>query len=172
MSRQVDGLDRQLIALFSEDGRLSLADAAQRVGVSRPTVAARLKSLLADGVLRVAALVNPFEVKDLTVALVGLTLDKYLLDETLEQIAALDEVGWAAVVTGRFDIIVEVATEDGMAGLYRFLTQSLTSVGSIKSSEMFVVMKARRKWSLLSPGMRQVWGRQTAPQPPQGEPSA
>jgi Lrp/AsnC family transcriptional regulator, regulator for asnA, asnC and gidA len=168
MARQVDGLDRELIALFSEDGRLSLADAAQRAGVSRPTVAARLKSLLADGVLRVSALVNPFEVRDLTVALVGLTLDKYLLDETMEQIAALDEVDWAAVVTGRYDIIVEVATEDGMAGLYRFLTQSLTAVGSIKSSEMFVVMKARRKWSLLSPGMLQEWRQQVPGNGPAG----
>jgi Lrp/AsnC family transcriptional regulator, regulator for asnA, asnC and gidA len=158
VARQVDGLDRQLIALLTEDGRLSLADAAQRAGVSRPTVAARLRALLADGVLRVAALVDPFEVKNLTVALVGVTLDKFLLDETIEQIAALEEVDWAAVVTGRYDIIVEVATEDGMAGLYRFLTQSLAAIGSIKSSEMFVVMKASRKWSLLSPGMREEWG--------------
>jgi Lrp/AsnC family transcriptional regulator for asnA, asnC and gidA len=159
MARQIDGLDRQLIALLSEDGRVSLAGAAQRAGVSRATVAARLRALLADGIVRVAALVSPFEVKNLTVALVGVTLDKFLLDETIEQIAALDEVDWAAVVTGRYDIIVEVATEDGMAGLYRFLTQSLASIGSIKSSEMFVVMKARRKWSLLSPGMQEDWGR-------------
>ncbi len=161
MARQLDGLDKQLVSLLSEDGRLSLADTAQRVGVSRPTVAARLKSLLADGVVRVSALVNPFEVQDLTVALVGITLDKYLLDETIEQIAGLDEVGWAAVVTGRYDIIVEVSTEDGMAGLYRFLTQSLAVVGSIKSSEMFAIMKASHKWSRLSPGIRRRWAQNT-----------
>jgi len=112
---------------------------------------------LAAGVLRVAGLVNAVEVRDLTIALVGLSLDKYRLDEELEQIAGLDEVIWAAVVTGRYDIIVEVATEDGMAGLYNFLTVSLQEVGGIGSSEMFVVMKARNKWVPLPSGMRRGW---------------
>jgi len=157
MARSVDDLDKKLVALLSEDGRLTVADVARRADVSRPTAAARLRSLLADGVIRVAALVDPFSVADMTVALVGLTLDKYLLEEKIEQISALDEVNWAAVVTGRYDIIVEVATQEGMAGLYRFLTQSLQTVGGIQSSEMFVVMKARRKWSLLAPAMLARW---------------
>ncbi len=159
MMRQVDGLDRQLMALIGEEGRLPLADVARRLGISRPTVAARLRALLEDGVLRVAGLVDMFRLPGVTVALVGLTLDKYLLDEKIEQIAGLPEVNWAAVVTGRYDIIVEVATEDGMAGLYGFLTQSLEGVGGIQSSEMFVVMKARRKWTLPAPGMREAWSR-------------
>lgn len=157
MARHVDGLDRQLMALIGVEGRLPLADIARRLGVSRPTVAARLRALLHDGVLRVAGLINMFELPNVTVALVGLTLDKYLLDEKIEQIAALPEANWAAVVTGRYDIVVEVATEDGMAGLYRFLTQSLEAVGGIQSSEMFVVMKARRKWTLPAPGMLEAW---------------
>ena len=162
MARPLDDLDRKLVALLSEDGRLSVADVARQAGVSRPTVATRLRSLLEDGVVRVAALVDPFTVSDMTVALVGLTLDKYLLEEKIEQVSELDEVDWAAVVTGRYDIIVEVATQDGMAGLYRFLTQSLQTVGGIQSSEMFVVMKARRKWSLLAPAMLRRWGRTSA----------
>lgn len=159
MARQVDGLDRQLLALIGEEGRLPLADAARRLGISRPTAAVRLRALLQDGVLRVAGLVDMFRLPSVTVALVGLTLDKYLLDEKSEQIAGLPEVNWAAVVTGRYDIIVEVATEDGMAGLYRFLTQSLEVVGGIQSSEMFVVMKAHRKWTHLAPGMVAAWSR-------------
>jgi len=157
MARPVDDLDRKLMAILSDEGRLAVADVARRAEVSRPTVAARLRSLVADGVFRVAGLVNLFELPELTVALVGLTLDRYVLEEKIEQIADLDEVGWAAVVTGRYDIIVEVATEDGMPGLYRFLTQSLQTVGGIQSSEMFVVMKARRKWSLPAPDMRKRW---------------
>ncbi len=157
MTRQLDDLDRQFAALLAEDGRVSLSDVAERVGVSRPTVASRVKALLADKALRVAALLNITEVPGVTVALVGFTLDKYRLDEMLQQIAGLDEVIWAAVVTGRYDIIAEVATEDGMAGLYRFLSESLSSVGGIDSSEVFVIMKASRKWTALSPAMRRAW---------------
>lgn len=157
MARGLDGLDRELVGLLAEDGRLSVAAAAKRAGVSRPTVAARLRSLLSSGALKVAGLIDGFEVKGLTTALVGLTLDKYKLDEKMVEIANLDQVGWAAVVTGRYDIIVEVTTEEGIAGLYEFLSVSLHNVGGIRSSEMFVVMKARNKWMLLPFGMRRTW---------------
>jgi Lrp/AsnC family transcriptional regulator, regulator for asnA, asnC and gidA len=159
VARKLDALEKELAVLLDEDGRLSLADAAARAGVSRPTAASRLKALLAGGALRVGGLVSAVDVDGLTIALIGLTLDKYRLDEKLEQIAGLDEVSWAAVVTGRYDIIVEVVTEDGMAGLYRFLTVSLQEVGGIGSSEMFVVMKARDKWVQLPAGMRRDWAR-------------
>ena len=154
MARPVDPLDKILIALLGEDGRLSLADLAKKAGVSRPTVASRLKALLGDGVLRVAGLVDAFQAKGLTTALVGLTVDKHRLDEKVEQIAALHEVTWAAVVTGRYDIMAEIATEEGMNGLYDFLNVSLREVGGINSSEMFVVMKACNRWMLLPTSMR------------------
>ena len=102
--------------------------------------------------MRVAAVVDAFGLGGLTVALVGLTVDKHRLDEKVEQIAALPEVTWAAVVTGRYDIMAEVVTEDGMQGLYDFLNVSLREVGGIKASEMFVVMKAHNRWMVLPRG--------------------
>ncbi len=44
-----------------------------------------------------------------------------------------------------------------MTGLYNFLSESLGRVGGISGSEMFVVMKARNKWTLLPAGMRNAW---------------
>ncbi len=164
MARELDPVDKTIIGLLGEDGRLSLADAALRARVSRPTVTSRLNALLADGVLRVAGLVDAFQAKGLTTALVGLTVDKHRLDEKVEQIAALPEVTWAAVVAGRYDIMAEIATEEGMNGLYDFLNVSLREVGGINSSEMFVVMKARNRWTLLPSSMRRGW----ADRPPNG----
>jgi Lrp/AsnC family transcriptional regulator, regulator for asnA, asnC and gidA len=157
VTRPFDSLDKALIGLLGEDGRISLADLALSAGVSRPTAAARLKALMGNGSLRVAGLVDSFQAKGLTTALVGLTVDKHRLDEKVEQIAAVPEVTWAAVVTGRYDIMAEVATEDGMSGLYDFLNVSLREVGGINSSEMFVVMKARNRWTLLPTSLRRAW---------------
>jgi len=145
------------MALLDEEGRLPFAEVANRVGVSRPTVAARLKNLFSGGILKVAGLINVVELRGMTIGLVGLTLDNYTLEEKLQEIGDLAEVNWAAVVTGRYDIICEVVTEEGMAGLYRFLTESLVRVGGISSSEMFVVMRARNKWTTLPSGMRTGW---------------
>ena len=157
MARDVDALDRGLIANLIADGRLSLSELAKRTGISRPTAASRLRSLTRDGVLRVAGVVDAFRVPGLTVALVGLTVDKHRLDEEVEQIADLPEVAWAAVVTGRYDILAEVVTESGMNGLYDFLNVSLREVGGINASEMFVVMKARSRWIVLPASLRRSW---------------
>lgn len=157
MARDVDQFDKGLIAHLVADGRLSLSDVARRAGMSRPTAASRLRALTRDGVLRVAAVLDAFQIRGLTVALVGLTVDKHRLDEKVEQIAGLPEVTWAAVVAGRYDIMAEVVTEDGMNGLYDFLNVSLREVGGINASEMFVVMKARGRWIVLPEGLRQKW---------------
>lgn len=159
MTRDLDPLDRGVIASLAGDGRVSLSDLARRACVSRPTAAARLRSLTRDGVLRVAGVVDAFRLKGMTVALVGLTVDKHRLDEKVEQIADLPEVTWAAVVTGRYDIMAEVVTEDGMNGLYAFLNVSLREVGGISASEMFVVMKARNRWTVLPRSLRESWTR-------------
>lgn len=157
MKHPLDPLDKRLIGLFASDARMPMAEAATRAGVARPTAASRVKSLVERGVLRFAALIDASRADDLTIALVGLKLDQYQLDESVRKIATLDEVSWAAVVTGRYDIIAQIVTDSGMPGLYDFLNRSLLEVGGIASSEMFVVMKATGKWSSLPPGLLREW---------------
>ncbi len=155
MKTALDSLDRRLAAALAEDGQASSKDLADRLGVSGPTVRSRLKNLLRSGLVKVAGLIDPFRVKGLTVALVGLSLTSHKqLDEKLEQIADLPNVNWAAVVTGRYDILVELVLSDDMADLYAFLDRDLSQVGGIGTSESFVVMKARRKWIPLPRGAR------------------
>ena len=151
----LDPQDRRLAALLAEDGSLAAGEAAERLGVSAPTVRTRLKGLIARGAMRIAALVDPAAVKDLTIALVAVSLQSHQeLEAKLEAISRLDKVNWAAVVTGRYDIMVEVVLSDDIADLYRFLNEDLGKVGGINASESFVVMKAKRKWTLLPAGAR------------------
>ncbi len=51
-SPALDAIDRRLLALLSEDGRRSYADLAQAVGLSAPSVYARVKKLEDRGVLK------------------------------------------------------------------------------------------------------------------------
>ena len=82
--------------------------------------------------------------------LVGISLMSHeQLGEKLDQIGSLPRVNWCAVVTGRYDIIVEIVCQEGMDDLYEFLDQDLSKLGGITASESFVVMKSRRKWLLL-----------------------
>ncbi len=153
-NHDIDATDKTLIGQLGRDGRLPVGKLGLALGVTAPTVRSRLKALAASGLVRISALVDAAMARGLTVALVGICLDTYQLDAKLEEIAGLDQVHWATVVTGKYDLIVEVVSADGMAGLHQFLSEKLYKIGGIKSSETFVVMASRRKWLLLPSGLR------------------
>ncbi|MCJ2165657.1 MULTISPECIES: Lrp/AsnC family transcriptional regulator [unclassified Pseudodesulfovibrio] len=150
MKNALDSQDKRLVAELTRDGQLSPGKIGVATGVTAPTVRSRMQNLIKAGALKVAGLVNPSRVKGLTVALVGISLMSHeQLGEKLDQIGSLPRVNWCAVVTGRYDIFVEIVCQDEMDDLYEFLNQDLSKVGGINASESFVVMKSRRKWLLL-----------------------
>ncbi|MBI9078602.1 MAG: Lrp/AsnC family transcriptional regulator [Pseudodesulfovibrio sp.] len=150
MRNGLDSQDKKLIAELTRDGQLSPGKVAEEIGVTAPTVRSRMKNLIKAGALKVVGMVNPAKTKGLTVALVGISLRSHeQLDEKLDLIGSLPRVNWCAVVTGRYDIIVEIICSDDIGDLYDFLDQDLSTVGGINSSESFVVMKSRRKWLFL-----------------------
>jgi Lrp/AsnC family transcriptional regulator, regulator for asnA, asnC and gidA len=152
---RLSGSDRRLVSLLADDGQRSAGDLAKELAVSTPTVRSRLKNLLKTKAVAIAGLIDPFRVDGLTLALVGITVSAHKqLNEKLEQLSGLDQVHWAAAVTGRYDIIVEVVLTGGMDDLYRFIDEDLSKVGGINSSETFVVMKGRGKWVRLPSAVR------------------
>lgn len=153
----IDELDKGLIAALSDDGRKSVLKLSEGLNVTSPTVQSRLKRLIGFAKVRICCLVDISQIKGATIAIIGITLDKYHLDKKLEEIAAMNQVNWCAVVTGHYDVIAEITTLDGMQGLYRFLSEDLNKIGGIKSSETFVVIKAKRKWTLLPKGIKENW---------------
>ena len=148
--KALDSLDKKLVRLLTEDGRIPVGDMAARLDVTAPTVRSRIKNLEKAGKLKITGLIDPFEHKDLITALIGLNILSYgKLDEILEKLANLDYVTWVAVVTGRYDVIAEVVVNGGMEDLYRLTTDVIPNVGNIAKSETFVIMKSKRKWVCL-----------------------
>lgn len=155
MKKTLDTADRRILAELAQDGQAGAGELAERLGVTAPTIRTRVRNMVAQGLMRVAGLVDPFQVRGLTVAMVGIKLMSHMqLDEKMEEISRLPDVNWVAVVTGRYDILVEVVLTEDIGDLYSFLDRDLSSVGGIASSESFVVMKARRKWIPLPRGAR------------------
>ncbi|BBO68341.1 transcriptional regulator [Desulfosarcina alkanivorans] len=154
---KLDNLDKDLIRLLKVDGRLPTAHIAERLEVTTPTVRSRMKALIARGVMRVAGLVNLSAASDLTTALIGINIESLgQLNNQLEQLTAMKQVHWAAVVTGRFDVIAEVVVNGGMEDLYRFTSVDLPAIGRVTHCETFVVMRSSRKW-MFSPDGLEGW---------------
>ena len=153
--KALDSLDKKIVRLLTEDGRIPVGDMAARLDVTAPTVRSRIKNLEKAGKLKIAGLIDPFEHKNLITALIGMNIISYgKLDEILGKLANLDYVTWVAVVTGRYDVIAEVVVNGGMADLYRLTTDVIPIVGNIAKSETFVIMKSKRKWVCLPEGLK------------------
>jgi len=153
----LDVMDRKLIHILSKNGLASTKEISNEIGVTVPTVHARRRRLLESGILKIAGLVDTFKVNDIITALVALNVEKdEKINDNIEKISKLNQVTWVGVVTGRYDIIVEVLLTGGMPDLYRFTTEDLARIGNIQTSESFVIMKSINKWTLL-PNRIQSW---------------
>ncbi|MBC7293187.1 MAG: AsnC family transcriptional regulator, partial [Thermoleophilia bacterium] len=85
MAVHLDTTDRHIIALLVEDGRLSSAEIARRIGhVSERSVRYRIGRLRRTGVMRVTAIVSPQALGYTTIGDISISV----LPGTLQDVAA------------------------------------------------------------------------------------
>jgi Lrp/AsnC family transcriptional regulator for asnA, asnC and gidA len=114
---------------------------AQELGISEGTVRARLKKLREAGVLEVRALINPDVLANKQLAAIAIRIaESRLLERKAEEIARLANVLSVSIASGRYDLIVEILV-DSNRGLVRFLTEELSRVEGVVSSESFIMLK-------------------------------
>lgn len=136
----LDRIDRNILALLQQDGRMANSDLSQRVGLSPSPCLRRVKALEETGVIRnYVALVDPAAV-DLSVSVfVSVTLERQVeerLDAFEAAVVRWPEVLECYLMTGEADYLLRVVVPD-LAAYERFLKDHLTrvpGVASIKSS--------------------------------------
>lgn len=150
-----DSMNSKIVRLLAEDGRMAVRDIATHLGVTAPTVRSRIKNLVSSGMLKVAALINPDNHDEVITAIMGINIQSYgKLDEALEKLASIDQVRWAAVVAGRYDLFAEVVVFGGISELHHLMTEIIPSVGRVKQTETFVFTKSRGKWISMPQGLK------------------
>jgi Lrp/AsnC family transcriptional regulator for asnA, asnC and gidA len=155
--KTLDSLDNEIIRLLTEDGRMPIGDMAARLNVTAPTIRSRINNLEESGLLKISALVDTSQHQELITALVGLNVRSHgKLDQILEKISRLENVTWAAVVTGRYDIFAEVVVTGGTEDLYRFTSEIIPKVGTVLKSETFVIIKSGQKWVRLPKAVEEI----------------
>jgi len=112
--RQLDALDRALLALLVLDGRASMAELGRNVGLSRTAVLARVQRLERDGVIRGyrAEVVLPAEAAAHR-ARVGIVTRTADVAAYVRRLRALPGVIDIETVAGEYDLIVLVTAPSG-----------------------------------------------------------
>ena len=140
-----DELDWKIIAILKEEYQSNNA-VARQLGISEGTVRQRLKRLKEADILRIRAQINPEVLADQQLSLIGISIrESCFLKDRVEEIAALSNVLSASITSGRYDIIAEVLT-DSNHGMVEFLTNELSTVKGIGSTESFVILRSFKKY--------------------------
>jgi Lrp/AsnC family transcriptional regulator for asnA, asnC and gidA len=132
----LDAIDRALIGLLQEDGRLPYSRLARAVGLSEPATRQRVQRLLEDGTIQVVAVTDPLRTGGRIVAMVGVRVegDAGLVAEAL---AGLPDAIYVVVTSGRFDVLAEVVCEDHRA-LAALLNEHVRTTPGVRSTESWL----------------------------------
>jgi Lrp/AsnC family leucine-responsive transcriptional regulator len=140
MPTALDAIDRKILKLLQEDGRISISDLAAKVGLSASPCLRRVRLLEEAGVIaRYVAVLGQQSVGLPVSVFVSIKLESQreeALDRFGKAIQRWPEVLECYLMTGPRDYLLRVVVAD-LAAYERFLKQKLTrlsGIGSIESS--------------------------------------
>jgi Lrp/AsnC family transcriptional regulator for asnA, asnC and gidA len=141
---KIDDIDLKIIKILNEDGRASFSHIAKALGVSPGMIRQRYNRLVEEGVLQVVAITNPMLMGLTTMAQIGVKINVHRMQEITDQIAAFEEVIYLVLLTGSYDLLIEVVCRD-RDHLLEFLTNKLYSVEGVNEAETFVYLRIAKE---------------------------
>ena len=142
MVAKIDDTNKMIIREMV-DGRKSFSAIADDMKITENTVRTRVNKMLDEGVLKVMGLVDPELVPGLQVVMMGVKLKTLDLETKAREFTSLRGVISAAVVTGRYDLIVQlILNEDEGLSLLDFFKTELVDIEDVLEVETFVVYQS------------------------------
>jgi DNA-binding Lrp family transcriptional regulator len=139
----LDDLDRRLIGLLRDDGRMPSATLARHLGVSRGTVQNRLDRLVEGGVLLGFTVRLSGEAEAAAVrAIMAIEVRSADMRAVVAALRRMPEVGRVHSTNGRWDLVAEIRTGD-LAALDRTLgaIRALKPVANSETSILLAELK-------------------------------
>ncbi|WP_188454280.1 Lrp/AsnC family transcriptional regulator [Virgibacillus oceani] len=112
MNYKIDELDRGIIKLLSNDGRMSFTELAARLNVTEKTIRLRYKSLLDKEILDVVGVVNPIALGLKAGAIIQLKVKSKSISTVIEKLRNLKLIRYITLTTGEYPILVQITVED------------------------------------------------------------
>ena len=136
-------VDRRILALLQQDGRLSVAEIGRRVGLTPSPCADRIKRLESMGVIKgYQAKLSPEALDAGLVVFVQVRLQRTAGDAFeafTEAIELIPEVEGCHLVSGDFDFLIKARVKD-MSHYKTLLAGSLLQLPNVQESKSYPVM--------------------------------
>jgi len=144
-----DNLNREIIKMLQVDGRRSYKEIAKVLKVSEGTIRNRIHSMKEIGALRIVAVADPTAIRYKADAMIGLKVAPgFTIEEVSERLGKSTDVVYILWVSGRYDLLIEIVTND-RSNLLDFLETQIHSQPDIASSETMTGLKNFKNQFLL-----------------------
>lgn len=139
-----DRLDRKILAVLQEDGRITVSDLAERIGLSATATAERMRRLTRDGtIVGFRAELDPVRLGRGLLVFVEILLDRTapdVFDAFARQVKRAGEVLECHLVAGGFDYLIKARVRD-MAAYRRFLAEVILPLPGVRETRTYAVME-------------------------------
>jgi Lrp/AsnC family leucine-responsive transcriptional regulator len=138
-----DRFDAKILDALQRDGRTSVVDLAESIGLSPTPCARRIKALESAGAIEgYAAILDPPKVGLAVLAIVQVKLTEHT-DETVarfeREIQLMEEVTRCFAMTGSYDFVLEVYGKD-LDALSNVVLKKLIRVPNVRDMQSSVVL--------------------------------
>jgi Lrp/AsnC family leucine-responsive transcriptional regulator len=151
--RTLDKLDRRILALLQKDGRLSMKDLGEQVGLSITPCIERVKRMERDGIITgYYARVNPAALGASLLMFVQITLSNKsgeMFDQFRREVLRIPQVLECHLVSGDFDYIIKARIQE-MTEYRKLLGDILLQLPGAAQSKSYVVMEEIKETLVLN----------------------
>lgn len=148
---ELDRFDRAILRILSNQGRLSITDLAQRIGLSKSPTQARLRKLEKDGVIiGYSALIDPIRLGRDHISFVEVSLRdtrESALAAFNAAVTGIPEIEQAHLIAGNFDYLLKIRTQN-MADYRRVLAEHISTLPHVAKTSTYVAMEAVKETTL------------------------
>lgn len=135
----IDQLNLDIIRHL-KDGRKSFKKIADSLGVTENTVRSRVNRLVDEKILDFTGNIDPDALKGHHMLYLGVKLNDLEITRKGDDFCKLPGVISAAIVTGRYDLILQVLLNDEF-NLLSFITEHVSKIDGVQTVESFIVYK-------------------------------
>ena len=150
----LDAFDRKILSILSSEGRISIADRARQIGLSKSPTQARLRRLEDSGVISgYRALVDPIRLGLDHVAFVEVRLSdtrEAALAQFNAAVARIGEIEQVHLIAGNFDYLMKIRTKN-MNDYRMVLAEKISTLPHVASTSTYVAMQAVKEDAVIGP---------------------
>ena len=139
----LDDIDRGILRLLQEDGRMPYRQIARELGVSEGTVRIRSSRMQESGALNVIVIADPFRLGYSVLAFVLIKVEPGAQDRLVQELTALDESTYVSTCIGRADLYMQLVCRDN-DHLHELLHRRIPALGGIRDLEAFMELEMHK----------------------------